>query len=121
MAFFLLFLSALSFATPKMYEMDFDLALKGKKISHGKTITEEGKTATISQDGKYQIEVTAKDNGEDMVDMKFVIKDSKGIVQSSPRVIILEGNKALMTQDDEQGNEIVSLSVAAKEYTKPIK
>ncbi|WP_413290623.1 hypothetical protein [Bdellovibrio sp. HCB337] len=122
--------STLSVATTKemksAFELQMELSIDGKKVASPSLIALEGEKASISQrnenskDGSFIEVVTTQEKSEtnsNMITLSFVVgtidRDGKRTILASPRVITIENEKATVSIDQEDQDE-VSLSVVAR-------
>ncbi len=116
-------------AGQNVFKLNVELSLKGQHVSSPRIIVKEGEKALITQESsnniKTELEVVVKEqttpNGVTAIMMDFIISQisNDGIKSmiSKPRILSIENEQAQIIQNDEDGKEVLSLSVIAnKKY-----
>jgi hypothetical protein len=122
---FCFFISVFSYADENIFELKMELYLNGQHISSPRVITKEGEKAVITQENssnlKTELEVIVKEemtpNRKIAIMMDFTIsqvsKDGVKTILSKPRILSIYNEQAKIIQSDEDGNEVLNLSVIA--------
>lgn len=118
--------ASLAFAAPhaKMYDVNFDLSLNGKKVASPRMTMMEGEKSMVSQESEDTttfVEATATEgtlNGNKGILLKLVIghmsEDGEREILSNAQVLVNNGEPTQVFVGDEGDKEKLSVAITAK-------
>ena len=120
----ILFSTTSAFTAGRNIKLDMKISVNGEMVSDPKLVLSPGSTGTIIQEkgsDKYFIEVTAQQqeskskDGRHAIAMKFNVgkieSDGSRTLLGSPRILGLENERAQITESDQAGHELLSVTV----------